>query len=172
MINPAATRAPKKLKSAKNKTINPAVLKKRLDCSPFASFIDAKLIRARIGNVPSAKTNIIVAPAIKLPVVNEYTCIDCVNPHGKKKVDVPNKIGVRKLLLSLLSRVLLPNLLGRRSCSFLKNGNTPSKLIPRTTITKKSKRFKIKVDVEVSAKADPIRPITPPSIKKLMILDI
>ena len=42
-----------------------------------------------MGKVPSENTNMTNAPCKKFPVVNEYNCIDCVNPHGRKKVDAP-----------------------------------------------------------------------------------
>ena len=70
-IIPITANAPIKLITAKNRIMNPAVLKNIPDLKVSASLIDAKLIKARIGNVPKAKTSIVKAPLRKLPVVNE-----------------------------------------------------------------------------------------------------
>ena len=60
-----------RLKIAKKITIKPAVLKKIPDCRDFENFVEMKLIRASIGNVPKAKTSMVRAPLKKLPVVRE-----------------------------------------------------------------------------------------------------
>ena len=70
-ITPIDTNAAMKLKIAKKIIINPATLKNNSDCSPFESLVDAKLIKASIGNVPKANTSIVIAPIKKLPVVKE-----------------------------------------------------------------------------------------------------
>ena len=56
---------------AKKIIINPAVLKNNPDFNPFENLLDAKLIIANTGNVPKVKTNIVIAPLTKLPVVKE-----------------------------------------------------------------------------------------------------
>lgn len=70
-INPTATNAAVKLKSAKKITIKPAALKNIPDCKVLANLTEAKLIKARTGSVPKAKMNMVKAPLIKLPVVKE-----------------------------------------------------------------------------------------------------
>ena len=70
-IKPIAVNAPIKFNIAKKTIMNPLVLKNNDDLKLFANLTDAKLIKASIGKVPKAKINIVKAPFIKLPVVNE-----------------------------------------------------------------------------------------------------
>ena len=71
VITPIAASAAVKLNIAKRIIINPAVLKNNPDFNPLENFVEAKLIKANIGRVPKAYTNIVTAPLIKLPVVKE-----------------------------------------------------------------------------------------------------
>ena len=92
--------------------MKPAVLKNIPDFKVSANLMEVKLIKAKIGNVPKAKTNIVKAPLKKLPVVNEYIWIDCVNPQGKKNVERPKSIGTNLLVYESLSIVESALILG------------------------------------------------------------
>ena len=74
-------------------TMIPADLKKSGACLDCANEADPKERRANIGRVPRAKKSIISIPEINDPLDNAETCIDCVNPHGRKNVPTPNKSG-------------------------------------------------------------------------------
>ena len=64
------TSALMRLKNANIITISPAVLKKMPDFKLLWILNELKLIKARTGNVPRAKANIVSPPLRKLPVVN------------------------------------------------------------------------------------------------------
>ena len=85
---------------------------------------------------------------------------------------MPNKTGAS--LFSVFSSALffLVKNFGRVSCSFLKKGNISNRFIPNTNITKNTRRLNIKLVPELKVKEEPIIPIIPPSIKKLIILEI
>lgn len=95
MIIPYATSAFIRFKRPKNMTTSPAVLKKTPDCAFEWITSDPKLKSARMGSVPSAKDDMVSAPVQKLPLESEYSCMDCVNPHGRKNVATPTRAGVR-----------------------------------------------------------------------------
>lgn len=76
-------------------TTRPAVLKKIPDLELLVILNEPKLRRAKTGNVPSAKANIVRPPFQKLPVLRVKSCIDCVKPQGKKNVANPIKTGAR-----------------------------------------------------------------------------
>ena len=84
-----------RFKRASAMTMMPAVLKKVPFHGLCAILREPKESSASTGNVPSAKTNIVSAPCMKLPVDKAYSCIDCVNPQGKKNVPMPTKAGAR-----------------------------------------------------------------------------
>ena len=84
-----------RLNSANIITISPADLKKMPAFELFLILNELKLMSARTGNVPSANASIVSPPAKNPPVVSVYSCIDCVNPHGKKNVAIPTRSGVR-----------------------------------------------------------------------------
>ena len=67
---PAATRAFIRLKTPKNITTSPAVLKNTPDCAFLCIPRELKLNSASTGSVPSAKVNMISAPVQKLLVVS------------------------------------------------------------------------------------------------------
>ena len=73
---PAVASAFARLNKARAITIIPADLKNIPFHGLCAIFSEPKERRAKTGRVPSAKTNIVRAPCIKLPVVREYSCID------------------------------------------------------------------------------------------------
>ena len=109
-------------------TINPADLKKIPERLPFWILNEEKLIRARTGNVPSAKESIDKPPFKKLPVESVYICIDCVKPQGKKKVATPTNTGVKEWLNLLTFSAFFPRNFGIDNCNFLAHGKTSSKL--------------------------------------------
>ena len=94
---------------AKNITTSPAVLKNIPDCAFVCSPSEPKERSASTGSVPSANESMVSAPVEKLPVVKEYSCMDCVNPQGKKNVATPRSAGVNEWLmfLSAWARLLI-----------------------------------------------------------------
>lgn len=71
------------------------VLKNKSEFLEWANDTELKESKDKTGKVPSAKANIINNPVIKFPLARAEICIDCVNPHGKKNVPIPNAIGAR-----------------------------------------------------------------------------
>ena len=76
-------------------TTTPADLKNRGACLEWANDADPNDRSANIGRVPSANANIIRSPDMNDPLESATTCIDCVNPHGKKNVAKPMISGVK-----------------------------------------------------------------------------
>ncbi len=147
-MTPVTTKALIKLKSAKIITINPAVLKN----IPFQDFCailnELKKSRLNMGSVPKAKANIVSAPLIKLPVDKVYTCIDCVNPQGRKNVAIPIRRGANACVAVLaLLIVCLAKTFGKANCSRFAKSKTSNKFIPSTSITKPTTTLKTKLPV-------------------------
>lgn len=69
-ITPIITKELIKLNNANMITISPADLKKTPDFLLFVTLNELKLIKARIGSVPSANESIVRPPFKKLPVVS------------------------------------------------------------------------------------------------------
>ena len=84
-----------KLNRANNITTKPADLKNIPDFELFFILNELKLKSARTGRVPSANASMVNPPFMKFPVESVNNCIDWVNPHGKKKVAIPTRNGVR-----------------------------------------------------------------------------
>lgn len=78
-------------------TTTPADLKKRGACFPCAKDAEPKERRTSIGRVPRAKANITETPERNDPLEIAATCIDWVNPQGKKNVPNPTASGVKVL---------------------------------------------------------------------------
>ena len=74
-------------------TTTPADAKKRGACRDFEKEIELKERRARTGNVPIAKDSMISNPERKDSLVRAPTCIDWVNPQGRKNVEIQTRIG-------------------------------------------------------------------------------
>ena len=101
LMIPSPASPANKENTAKPTTITPADLKKSGACFPCAKEADPKERKTSIGNVPRAKANIIKKPDKNDPLPMAATCIDWVNPQGKKKVAKPTTRGV-KVLCSIL----------------------------------------------------------------------
>lgn len=69
-IKPITTKLLMRLNKANIITINPADLKNIPDLELFLMLNELKLIRAKTGNVPRAKANIVRPPVRKFPVPN------------------------------------------------------------------------------------------------------
>ena len=67
-MSPIMTKLLIRLNSAKKITTSPAVLKNTPDCSLSLIAKELKLRSAKTGRVPSANTNMTIAPVKKLPV--------------------------------------------------------------------------------------------------------
>ena len=85
-------------------TTIPADLKNRGAYFECANEADPNDKSASIGKVPSAKANITKDPNIKDPLESAATCIDWVNPQGKKKVPTPIKIGAQVVCSTFLKK--------------------------------------------------------------------
>ncbi len=94
LIIPAKISAICRLMRPKKRTTSPAALKNTPERALVWMPSELNDRSARTGNVPSANADIVSAPAQKSPVVSVYICIDCVNPHGRKKVAAPKSSGV------------------------------------------------------------------------------
>ena len=89
-------------------TTTPADLKKRGACFECANEAEPNERSTSIGNVPRANANIIRVPDINEPLESATTCIDWVNPHGKKNVPKPTARGVRVLCSIFLKKSKIP----------------------------------------------------------------
>src|SRR4030043_1407856 len=121
-IAPAATRADRKLNIAKKITINPAVLKNIPDFKECENLTDVKEIRASTGNVPSVNISMIRPPCRKFPLAIAFICMDCVKPHGRKKVSIPSNNGVNLLPIFSTPAIRFDRLFGILSANLLKKG--------------------------------------------------
>ncbi len=148
-------------------TTTPADLKNKGACFPCANDADQKESSISIGNVPRANASIIRSPEINDPLPSADTCIDCVNPHGRKNVANPMISGVRLLCSILLKKLKIP---GGNAILFF--ANTPIKFKPRSNITMEAKSPKIAVKVKLIPMALPTAPRTPPNTAKLTSLPI
>lgn len=115
----------------------------------------------RPGIVPKTKTNIMLAPCQKPPEIKTNVWTDKVRPHGKKKVNDPNKNGENLTLKSFSLIILWVNTLGKLIWTFWKYF-TPNicklkKIIKREIIIT-SKALKSDEIIIFS----PIKPIKPP----------
>lgn len=111
-------------------TTIPMVLKKSgAEDDPEKEY-DPKERSASIGKVPRAKKSIIESHPIKVPFERATTCIDCVKPHGRKKVPTPTSIGIR--YTPPFPRKSVKRLLGINESVFLKN---PTRSSHTTIIT-------------------------------------
>ena len=104
--------ANRKLNTAKKITINPAVLKNIPDFKERENFTDVKEIKASTGSVPSANTSIIRAPGKKLLLAIAFICMDCVKPHGRKKVSIPSNNGANLFPIFSIPVIRLDRLFG------------------------------------------------------------
>ena len=95
-MTPIAAKLAKIFISAKSMTIMPAVLKNIPDFELEPILNELKLMSASTGSVPRAKTSMVSAPSMKLPVESVKICIDWVNPHGRKNVAAPIRRGVSR----------------------------------------------------------------------------
>ena len=148
-------------------TTIPADLKNKGACFECAKDADPNERRDSIGTVPKAKANIMRSPDINDPLESATTCIDCVKPHGRKKVPKPIISGVKALCSILLKKLKTPE------CSvILFLAKTPTKFRPRSSITREAKIPSIAVKVKLIPIALPINPRTPPNIAKLTNLPV
>ena len=146
-------------------TIIPADLKKSGACFECANDTEPNESNASIGNVPSANENIMRSPDINDPLESAATCIDWVNPHGKKNVPKPMISGVSVLCSIFLKKLKIA---GDKAILFF--ANTPTKFKPRSIITADAVIPSIAVNVKLIPMAFPINPRTPPKIVKLTSL--
>jgi hypothetical protein len=165
LIIPKPARPDTSAKNPRPITTTPADLKNK--GAYFECAIDAEPNERKrsIGNVPRANANIINNPATKDPLPSADTCIDCVNPHGKKNVANPRINGAHVLCSIFLKKLNMPE--GNVILFF---ANTPTKFRPSTNITKDAISPRIDVNVKLIAIILPIAPSTPPSIAKLISL--
>ena len=104
LIIPKPTSPAKNANTPRPNTITPADLKKSGACLEWAKEAEPNDNSASIGSVPSANENIIRKPVVNDPLPSAATCIDCVNPHGKKKVPIPIKIGANVACSTFLKK--------------------------------------------------------------------
>ena len=83
----------RRAKSPSPITTIPADLKNKGACFEWANEADPNESSASIGKVPRANENIMSEPLINDPLESADTCIDCVNPQGRKNVLIPSKSG-------------------------------------------------------------------------------
>ena len=148
-------------------TITPADLKNSGACFPCAKDADPNERSTSMGSVPIANASIIRSPDVNDPLPNAETCIDCVNPHGRKKVAKPRMSGVKVLCSILLKKLKIPD--GNAILFF---ANTPIRFKPRSNITMEARSPKIDVKVKLMPIALPSTPRTPPNTAKLTNLPI
>ena len=92
-IIPIPARLARNEKSPSPTTMTPAEAKNRGAYRDCENEIELKERSASTGNVPSAKASMMIAPEKKDPLASDAICIDCVKPHGRKKVATPIRIG-------------------------------------------------------------------------------
>ena len=148
-------------------TTTPADLKNSGACFPWANDADPKERSTSIGSVPSANASIIRSPDRNDPLPSAETCIDCVNPHGKKNVAKPMTSGVRVLCSIFLKKLKIPE--GNATLFF---ANTPTKFKPSNSIITEARIPRIAVKVKLIPIALPTNPRTPPNTAKLTNLPV
>lgn len=146
-------------------TTTPTDLKNRGAYFEWANDADPNERNRSIGNVPRANASINRSPDINDPLPNAETCIDCVKPHGRKKVPKPIISGVRVLCSIFLKKLKIPD---GNATLFLTN--TPIRFKPSNSITSEAKSPRIAVKVKFIPIASPIAPSMPPKIAKLRSL--
>ena len=104
-----------RLNTAKNNTINPAVLKNTPEFFDCENLTEVKDISDSTGSVPREKTSIIKAPESQFPVVMAANCIDWVKPQGRKKVNIPKNKGKPFPLIASVLSAFLVNAFGIRN---------------------------------------------------------
>lgn len=148
-------------------TTTPEDLKNSGACFPCANDAEPNERSTSMGNVPSANANMMRSPEINDPLPSADTCIDCVNPHGRKNVAKPIMSGVKVLCSIFLKKLNIPE--GNAILFF---ANTPTKFKPSNSITMEAKSPKIAVKVKLIPMALPTAPRTPPNTAKLTSLPI
>ena len=161
MIIPSPASPARNANKPRPKTIIPADLKNKSACFECAKEIELNERSASIGSVPNANENIINNPDINDPLESAATCIDCVNPHGKKNVPKPIRNGAQNACSILLKKAKI--WLGKVSEFFLK---IPSKFIPSIIITIEAKSPSIAEKIKFIPIACPSNPRIPPSKPK------
>ena len=146
-------------------TITPADLKNNGACFPCANDADPNERSTSMGSVPSANASMIRSPEINDPLPSADTCIDCVNPHGRKNVAKPMISGVKVLCSIFLKKLKIPE--GNAILFFAK---TPTKLRPSSNITTDARSPRIAVNVKLMPIALPTTPRIPPKTAKLTSL--
>ena len=155
-------------KSANNPrpiTTTPADLKNSGACFPCANDADPKERSTSIGSVPRANASMMRSPDVNDPLPSAETCIDCVNPHGRKNVAKPMMSGVKVLCSIFLKKLKIPE--GNATLFF---SNTPTKFKPSNNITTEARIPRIAVKVKLIPIAPPTAPRTPPNTAKLTSL--
>lgn len=112
-------------------TTTPAEAKKSGACRDFENDTELKERRASTGNVPIANASMMSDPEMNDPLASDATCIDCVNPHGRKNVEIQIRIGANAVHSAFANNANIP--LGRVRVFFL---SIPTRLSPRMIIMK------------------------------------
>ncbi len=139
-------------------TTTPADLKNNGACFECAKDTEPNESNASIGSVPRANANIIKSPDINDPLESAETCIDCVNPQGKKNVPTPIRIGANVACSNFRKYANMP--VGNVALFFL---IIPTKFKPRRIITLDAIIPSIAENIKLTPIALPKRPSNPPS---------
>lgn len=139
-------------------TTTPTALKNIPAYFLFAKDAEPNDKKASMGNVPRANVSIIKKPDIKDPLLSAETCIDWVNPHGKKNVPKPRINGVNVLCSMRRKKPKTPE--GSVILLFTK---IPTKFKPKSNIIIEANSPNIVVKVRFMPIAFPIIPSIPPS---------
>lgn len=142
-------------------TTTPADLKNKGAFFERANEAEPKDRSVSIGNVPRAKESIISIPLQNDPLDSATTCIDCVNPHGRKNVPTPMRMGVNTPCSIFLKNEKI--LLGRVNLLFL---NTPTRLSQRTIMTNEAMSPNTAEKTWPMLRLCPMSPSIPPSKEK------
>ena len=126
MIIPSPANPERTAKMPSPVTNTPADLKKRDEYFPCANEAEPKERNRSTGKVPRANASMIKTPEVKDPLETAATCIDWVNPQGRKKVPKPIKSGVKAFCSILLKKL---KIVGDRETLFFLN--IPIKFKPR-----------------------------------------
>ena len=142
-------------------TMTPADLKKSGAYLELANDTELKESKESTGRVPRAKASIIRNPEIKDPLLSATTCMDWVNPQGRKNVPAPIITGDSVACSTFLKKE--KRLLGSVSLLFAK---IPSKLNPSKIMTEEAISPNIAEKVKFIPMAFPINPSMPPKKAK------
>ena len=138
-------------------TTTPADRKKSHACGDLEKRAVPKETSPNIGNVPSAKKNMMRNQLRKDPLESATICIDWVNPHGRKKVAQPMRRGAKVVFSILRKKENNPD------GSVRVRLKSQTRLQPRMIMTSAARRPRSAVKVALILRALPRSPRSPPN---------